>query len=134
MFNMLQSIPPDSRQLLDVLNQRTGSFLDLVEAVIEYNKMIAEYTSETVASNVTGYRLVGALIELPKWGSAIPAPAVTPKPTEQAAPHSLRLSGVPHRDRSRPTFAPQQLPLPQNPATFPTIEQPIVQTSYMEKQ
>ncbi|MDR3199099.1 MAG: hypothetical protein LBU34_14625 [Planctomycetaceae bacterium] len=73
-FEILQNIPPDSRQLIDVLNQRTGSFLELAEAVVDYNKMIAEYTSETIPPDISGVRLVGALIELPKTGSPPPNP------------------------------------------------------------
>ncbi|MDR1963403.1 MAG: hypothetical protein LBQ50_06465 [Planctomycetaceae bacterium] len=84
-FEMLQNIPPDSRQLIEVLNQRTTAFLELVEAVVDYNKMIAEYTSATIPPDVSGSRLVGALIELPKT-NATPAASIVPAAPTMAAP------------------------------------------------
>jgi hypothetical protein len=44
------------------LNQRTMAFLDLTTAIIEYNKMIAEYALETIPSNVSQQQLVRAVV------------------------------------------------------------------------
>jgi hypothetical protein len=109
-FEMLQNIPPDSRQLIEVLNRRTTAFLELAEAVIDYNKMIAEYTSETIPPEVSGYRLVGALIELPKTNSPTPD-----SPTPNHSP--------------TPNLPTSNLQTPNSP-----IEPVIIQTSYTEKQ
>jgi hypothetical protein len=144
-FEMLQNnIPSDSRQLVDVLNQRTTAFLELVEAVIDYNKMIAEYTSETIPPEVSGFRLVGALIELPKINSPTPNlptsnwqtpnPLISNQSTEFTEPKTLRLSGTPQMNpRSeippRPNLVPQR-----GNVHFPPIEPAITQTSYSEEQ
>jgi hypothetical protein len=48
------------------LEQRTSAFLELTKAVVEYNKMIAEYALETIPPSVSGYQLVGAVVKLPK--------------------------------------------------------------------
>ncbi|MDR2756868.1 MAG: hypothetical protein LBC20_14310 [Planctomycetaceae bacterium] len=91
LFEMLQNIPPDSRQLIDVLNQRTNAFLELIDTVIDYNKMIAEYASETIPSSVSGYRLVGALIELPKTNSQTPTTPLSNLQTPNSlTPNPLR--------------------------------------------
>jgi hypothetical protein len=109
-FEMLQNIPPDSRQLIEVLNRRTTAFLELAEAVIDYNKMIAEYTSETIPPEVSGYRLVGALVELPKTNSPTPD---SPTPNHSPTPNP-------------PT---SNLQTPNSP-----IEPVIIQTAYTEEQ
>ncbi|MDR0704013.1 MAG: hypothetical protein LBF88_03410 [Planctomycetaceae bacterium] len=130
-FEMLQSIPSDSRQLIEVLNRRTTAFLELVEAVIDYNKMIAEYTSETIPPEVSGFRLVGALIELPKTN-----PPISNQSTEYAAPEIWRLSGTPQRnpqtDILRSNLVPQRLPAGNVPV--PPIEPAIIQAAYDEEQ
>jgi hypothetical protein len=145
-FEMLQNIPMDSRQLVDVLNQRTTAFLELIEAVIDYNKMIAEYTSETIPLEVSGSRLVGALIELPKTNSPTPNlptshlqtpnPPISNQSTEYTEPETLRLSGTPQMNPQseipRPNLVPQRLPVGNVP--FPPIEPAIIQTSYTEEQ
>jgi hypothetical protein len=77
-FEMRQNNPTDSREIMDMLNRRTTAFLELVEAVIDYNKMIAEYASETIPADISGSRLVGALIELPQTYS--PKDSATPNP------------------------------------------------------
>lgn len=149
-FEMLQNIPLDSRQLIEILNQRTNAFLELVEAVIDYNKMIAEYTSETIPSEVSVSRLVGALIELPKTNSPTPTPhSSTPTPplqtsnpsvsnqsTEYTVPETLRSNGTPQMNLQteipRSNLVPQQFPVDNVP--FPPIEPTIIQTSYTEEQ
>jgi hypothetical protein len=124
-FEMFQNIPPDSRQLIDILNQRTQAFLGMTEAVIDYNKMIAEYTSATIAPSISGYRLVGALIELPKTDSPVPRPSST----EYAAPNTLKLSGISMEKGPEPAFAPRPLPMGRKP--FPPIDQqPVIPVSY----
>jgi len=65
--NTMQQLPQNPRDLIFTLNQRTEAFCGLITAAIDYNKMIAEYVSETVGSGVSQYRLVSAVIELPKW-------------------------------------------------------------------
>ncbi|MDR0871448.1 MAG: hypothetical protein LBN39_11715 [Planctomycetaceae bacterium] len=67
-FGMLAAVPANSLQLVSQLNQRTESFFEMKDAVVEYNKMIAQYTAETVGPNVSPVQLVGAIIELPKAG------------------------------------------------------------------
>ena len=83
------------------LNQRTDAFVDLVASVVDYNKMIAEYTSETIGANVSNTQLLGALLELPKAGTASP----TGPPTQLATP--------PQR-----TFTQLDDPLPPPPMTL----------------
>jgi hypothetical protein len=51
-------------------NLRTTAFLDLNKAIVEYNKMIAEYALETIPPNVSHQQLVGAVVRLPKHNSA----------------------------------------------------------------
>ena len=118
-FEMLNSIPPDSQQLLLMLNQRTEAFLGMTEAIVEYNKMIAEYASETIGPEISRYRFVGALIELPKFDSTTPQR----QPDRQmASPDSLRFSGTPGEMRKLPdtphvpraTFADHELPIAEN--------------------
>jgi len=60
-----------SQPFFMVSNQRTMTFLDLTKAIIEYNKMIAEYALDTIPSNVNQRQLVGAVVRLPK-GNTIP--------------------------------------------------------------
>jgi len=61
-----EMIPSASQPFFAVSNQRTMAFLDLTQAVIEYNKMIAEYALETIPPNVSQHQLVGAVVRLPK--------------------------------------------------------------------
>jgi hypothetical protein len=56
---MMQSA---SQPLFVLLNQRTTAFLDLTKAIIEYNKMIAEYATETVPPNAGQQQLVRAVV------------------------------------------------------------------------
>jgi hypothetical protein len=56
---MAQSV---SQPLVVVSNQRATAFLDLTKAIIEYNKMIAEYAMETIPPNVSQKQLVAAVV------------------------------------------------------------------------
>jgi hypothetical protein len=149
-FEMLQNIPQDTRQLLEVLNQRTTAFLELVEAVIDYNKMIAEYTSETIPPEVNGVRLVGALIELPKINSPKPNSSIPSAPmsnlqtpnlsvsdqsTEHTVPEVSKLSETSQINSqtkiSSSNLVPQRLPAD---ISLPPIEPAIIQASHVEPQ
>jgi hypothetical protein len=55
-----------SQPLFVISNQRTTAFLDLTKAIIDYNKMIAEYALETLPANISSQQLVGAVVRLPK--------------------------------------------------------------------
>jgi len=72
--NTIQQLPQNPRDLIFTLNQRTEAFCGLIAATVDYNKMIAEYVSETVSSGVSQYRLVSAVIELPKWNKSTDNP------------------------------------------------------------
>jgi hypothetical protein len=61
-----------------VSNQRTAAFLDLTKAVIEYNKMIAEYALETIPPNVSTQQLVTAVIRVPR-GNVLPGQPQAPQ-------------------------------------------------------
>jgi len=64
-----------SQPFFAVASQRTMAFLGLTEAIIEYNKMIAEYALETIPPNASQQQLVGAVVRLPRSGTApIPPP------------------------------------------------------------
>jgi hypothetical protein len=60
-----------------VTNQRTTAFLDLTKAIIEYNKMIAEYALETVPPNISPQQLVRAVVRVPNG---------TPSPVQPQVP------------------------------------------------
>lgn len=81
--NSMQSNP---RDLVWYLNQRTTAFCDMIDAVIDYNKLIAEYTSETIGPGVSQYRLVGAVIELPNYTSTIRQSSESDQPIQTATP------------------------------------------------
>ena len=87
-----QASPQD---YVKVLNLRTDAFVELVASVVDYNKTIAEYMAETVGSNVSHYRLLGAVLELPKTD------AMT-QPTQLASPPSNPIS---HLDEPRAPLA-----------------------------
>jgi hypothetical protein len=132
----------------------------LAEAVIDYNKMIAEYTSETIPPEVSGFRLVGALIELPKTNPPTsnsptpnsstlhlptsnlptPNPPISNQSTEYTESETIKLSGTPQMNpqteipysRSSSNLVPQRLPT--RNVLFPPIEPAIIQTSHVEEQ
>ena len=54
-----------SQPLFVVSTQRAMAFLDLTKAIVEYNKMIAEYALETIPPNVSTQQLVAAVVRLP---------------------------------------------------------------------
>ena len=59
------------------VNQRTTAFLDLTKAIIEYNKMIAEYALETIPPNVSPQQLVRAVV---RQSGGNPSPLQSPTP------------------------------------------------------
>lgn len=99
----LKSAALSARESLQVLQQRTESFAALVDAVVQYNMMIAEYTSETVGYGVSQYRLIGALIELPNYASTLPVNRHT-----NENPRSTQVASPPAGNHF--SSAPQQLP------------------------
>ena len=62
---------PASQPFFVLSNQRTAAFLDLTMAIVEYNKMIAEYAMDTIPPNVSTEQLVGTVVRKPQ-GNAIP--------------------------------------------------------------
>lgn len=107
-FEMFRNIPTDSQQLLIMFNQRTEAFLGMSDAIVEYNRMIADYASETIGPGVSQYQLVGALIELPKSDST---PPENRQDRQMASPDTLKLGGV---DAKRLPEGPE--PQPVSPA------------------
>ena len=95
-------LPP--QDWISALNQRMGAFVDLITAVVDYNKSIAEYASETVGSNVSNYRLLGAVLELPKADAGTGV-----QPPQVATPPQKTLSQLDDRQLLPPmTFAPNE--------------------------
>ena len=76
-----------SQPFFSLSQQRTMAFLDLTTAIIEYNKMIAEYALETIPANVSPQQFVGAVIRLPKE-NALP----TQPPVPQVATGGITLT------------------------------------------
>ncbi|MDR3181990.1 MAG: hypothetical protein LBT89_03570 [Planctomycetaceae bacterium] len=66
----LSHLIPIQEQLIEakMQTQRIDDLLDLTTTIVEYNKMIAEYASATVASSISNEALVGAVIKLVKRG------------------------------------------------------------------
>ena len=81
-----EMIPNASQPFFVVSNQRTMAFLDLTKAIVDYNKMIAEYALETIPSNISQQQLVGAIVRSPKVDAA---PA---QPQTQTATEGIRLT------------------------------------------
>ena len=61
-----------SQPFFMVVNQRTAAFLDLTHAIVEYNKMIAEYALETIPPNSIQKQLVGAIVRQPDGNASPP--------------------------------------------------------------
>ena len=68
-----------SQPFFAVSNQRTLAFLDLTKAVIEYNKMIAEYALETIPSNAGQHQLIGAVVRLSRSSAVSEQPQTQQK-------------------------------------------------------
>ena len=99
-FEMYKSIPQSSQQLLLMLNQRTAAFLEMTEAIVDYNNLIADYATETISANVSGHQLIGALVELPRQDSVTPT---GPRHEQQmATPDPRKLTGVSEDFRKLP--------------------------------
>ena len=71
-----------TQPFLTVANQRTLAFLELTKAIVEYNKMIAEYATETMPPNVGQQQFVAAVVRLPKRVTA-PEQRQTPQMAKQ---------------------------------------------------
>ena len=71
-----------SQPFFVISTQRTTAFLELSKAIIEYNKMIAEYALETIPPNVSQQQLVAAVVRLPK-GNVLPAVPVSQMATSE---------------------------------------------------
>ena len=92
------------------VNQRTMAFLDLTKAIIEYNKMIAEYALETIPPNVSHQELVRAVVR--QSGGSTPLPQTR---TPQMAGGEITLT---HHEAS----------MGENPISVPA--QPVAQMAY----
>lgn len=99
-------------ELVSSLNQRTEVYLELVQAIVDYNSIIAEYTSETVGTGISQYRLVGALIELPKYMPRSSHSPETMQPSQLATPRPNTFSGIPAGSQPLPPAAPNTPPAP----------------------
>ena len=82
-----EMIPSASQPFFVVSTHRTMAFLDLTRAIVDYNKMIAEYVMETIPSNVSQQQLVGAVVRLPRT-DAVPEQSQT----IQMATEGIRLT------------------------------------------
>jgi len=68
-----EMIPGASQPFFVVSTHRTMAFLDLTRAIVDYNKMIAEYAMETIPPHVSQQQLVGAVVRLPRTNTdAVP--------------------------------------------------------------
>ena len=128
-----------SQPFFTVSTQRTVAFLDLTKAVIEYNKMIAEYALETIPPHVGQQQLVGAVVRLPRAASAqLPQPpqtfrqtttenvtfsqydipaGITAQPVKQVAHEFLFTDDPP---------PPSLVPPPYEPETTETLSEPSI--------
>lgn len=88
--------PGQFQTLVTQLQQRTESFVELADAIIEYNKMIADYATDTIGPEIDTQRLIGALIELPKQNSDRPGEGAPPR--QLANPPGPHLSALPLED------------------------------------
>ncbi|MGL4593249.1 MAG: hypothetical protein ACRCUY_00815 [Thermoguttaceae bacterium] len=95
-----------SPETVFALNQHTGTFVDLIAGVVDYNKMIAEYSLETVGPGISSYQLLSTLLELPKHN-----------PKKDAAIQSTSLTEPNEMPVSIMASEPRQLP----PAPQPTF-------------
>jgi len=82
-----EMIPSAAQPFFAISNQRTMAFLDLTKAIVDYNKMIAEYALGTIPSNISSQQFVGAVVRLPK-GNAVPIHSQV----SQVATESIRLT------------------------------------------
>jgi len=82
-----EMVPSASQPFFVVSNQRTMAFLDLTKAIVDYNKMIAEYVLETIPPNASQHQLVGAVVRLPRGDAVLEQPQ-----TLQTAVESIRLT------------------------------------------
>ncbi|MDR0327888.1 MAG: hypothetical protein LBI05_06290 [Planctomycetaceae bacterium] len=81
-----------SQPFFVVSSQRTTAFLDLTQAIIEYNKMIAEYALETIPPNVSQRQLVGAVVRTSNVTVSPVQSQVSPMATSQMATEGITLS------------------------------------------
>ena len=77
-----EMMPNASQPYFVVSNQRTVAFLELTKAIVDYNKMIAEYALETIPSNVSQQQLVGAVVRLPRVDATPTQPQIPQMATE----------------------------------------------------
>ena len=156
---MTQNQQAGPQDWISALNQRTDAFVDLIAAVVDYNKSIAEYTAETVGANVSNYRLLGAVLELPRaeatapqtpqiaapprtvsqLGDPLPQPPMAFTPTESAYGRPLDESDAPPSNpfaKKRPQPAPPSPRSAVQPAslaeTVPSVANPVQPASFVE--
>jgi hypothetical protein len=78
-----EMIPSASQPFSVVSNHRTMAFLDLTRAIVDYNKMIAEYVMETIPPNASHQQLVGAVVRLPRTDTVPVEPQALRMATEE---------------------------------------------------
>ena len=86
-----EMVPNVSQPFFVISSQRATAFLDLTRAIVDYNKMIAEYAMETIPPNVSPHQLVGAVVRLPK-GNAAQMQLPSFQTTFQTATDGIRLT------------------------------------------
>ena len=95
--------PNASQPFFVVSSQRTMAFLDLTTAIVDYNKMIAEYALETIHPNVSANQLLGAVVRLPRGTTNQTQPPAL-QTTFQTATEEIKLAQyeVPEEVTSQP--------------------------------
>ena len=125
--------PNAAQPFFVVSSQRTTAFLDLTRAIVDYNKMIAEYALETIPPNASPHQLVGAVVRLSK-GTAIQTQPPALQTTFQTATEEIRLSqyDIPVEVTAQPI---QQVgyEYPSESAPMPETESaPVIPASLMD--
>ncbi len=145
-FDLHSGMPASSQDFLQMLSRRTEAFLEMTQAIVDYNKMIAEYASLTIAPGVSRYRLVGALVELPKFnimaqtqpGTTAYTPMFAPmQAAEQATPAPLTLGNALPQERAGLDSVSNSVMNPVSPAygrNLAGTESDIAQVSHEERQ
>ena len=87
-------VPNASQPFFVVSNQRTIAFLGLTRAIVDYNKMIAEYALETIPPHVSPQQLVGAVVRLPRSSEVQEQPQALQRSTEERGTEEMATEGI----------------------------------------